>query len=139
MEIEQIVLLKDIWQPIGAAPKLASHNQETPLHLGFSCYVFNDSGEVLMTRRALEKKVWPGIWINSCCGHPAPDEPMNAAVERRLQYELGLKINNLQLALPKFRYHCEFYRILENECCPVFVARTHSQPKLNPTEVMDNV
>ncbi len=132
---EQIVLLDDNWQPIGVAPKLASHHRETPLHLAFSCHVFNEKGEVLVTQRALSKKVWPGIWTNSCCGHPAPGEAMEDAVTRRLQYELGLTVTDLRLILPKFRYRCEFQGIVENECCPVYVARATSAVAANPEEV----
>jgi len=139
METEQIVLLDENWQPIGTAPKLASHHGETPLHLAFSCYVFNDAGEVLITQRALTKKVWPGIWTNSCCGHPAPNELIEDAIDRRLDYELGMDVLDLQLALPRFRYRCELNGIVENECCPVYVAKVRSQPQPNPAEVEDFV
>lgn len=135
MESEQIVLLNDDWEPIGVAPKLASHNANTPLHLAFSCYVFNEAGEILVTQRALSKKVWPGMWTNSCCGHPAPGETMEAAIARRSDYELGLQITDLQLALPRFRYRCEYEGIVENECCPVYVARAQNDPIPNPAEV----
>ncbi len=135
MESERIVLLDDDWQPIGTAPKLASHNANTLLHLAFSCYVFNDAGQVLITQRALSKKVWPGIWTNSCCGHPAPDEPIEAAIARRLDYELDLTVTELTLVLPRFRYRCELNGIVENECCPVYVARAIGAPAPNPAEV----
>ena len=135
MESEQIVLLDDDWQPIGIAPKLASHNAQTPLHLAFSCYVFNEAGEVLVTQRALSKKVWPGIWTNSCCGHPSPGESMEAAVARRLDYELGMAVSNLEVVLPRFRYRCELGGIVENECCPVYIARSIAKPVPNPDEV----
>lgn len=139
METEQIVLLNEDWQPIGVAPKLASHHDNTPLHLAFSCYVFNDQGEVLVTQRSHSKKVWPGIWTNSCCGHPAPNESIEAAIDRRLQYELGMDVIDLQLALPRFRYRCEFNGIFENECCPVFIATALGEPQPNPDEVADYV
>lgn len=134
-ETEQIVLLDDDWQPIGTAPKLASHHANTPLHLAFSCYVFDDKGRVLVTQRAVSKKVWPGIWTNSCCGHPAPDEPIEQAVARRLQYELGMTATDLKLVLPRFRYRCELDGIVENECCPVYVATAASDVQPNTAEV----
>ena len=139
MKSEQIVLLNDDWQPIGVAPKLASHHASTPLHLAFSCYVFNGAGQLLITQRALSKKVWPGIWTNSCCGHPAPDEAIEAAVARRLDCELGLTVCGLTLALPRFRYRCELNGIVENECCPVYVAKVIGEPSRNPAEVENYV
>lgn len=135
METEQIVLLDENLQPIGAAPKLASHHADTPLHLAFSCYIFDDAGRVLVTRRAKHKKVWPGVWTNSCCGHPAPDEVMEDAIHRRVSQELGMTITDLALALPDFRYRCEFNGIVENEFCPVFIAKAASEPSPNPDEV----
>lgn len=137
-ETEQIVLLDDDARPIGAAPKLASHHQNTPLHLAFSVYIFNDKKQLLVTRRALHKKVWPGVWTNSCCGHPAPNEEIAAAIARRVQYELGMKVDNLRCVLPDYRYTTPpFEGIIENEVCPVYVATANSEPHPNPTEVDD--
>ena len=71
---ELVVLLHDEDRSIGAAPKSEVHHGSTPLHLAFSCYLFDDAGRVLLTRRALDKRAFPGIWTNSFGGHPAPDE-----------------------------------------------------------------
>lgn len=71
-ELEFIVLVDTDGRPIGATEKLVGHHAETSLHLAFSCYVFNDRDEFLVTQRAHGKKVWPGVWSNSVCGHPAP-------------------------------------------------------------------
>lgn len=139
METEQIVLLDKNLQPIGAAPKLASHHADTPLHLAFSCYIFDDIGKVLVTRRAEQKKVWPGVWTNSCCGHPGPGEPIVQAVRRRVSQELGMEISDLKPALPDFRYRCEFNGIVENEFCPVYVAKASSELSPNPDEVGEHV
>lgn len=135
MSPELIVLVNDQGQPIGAAPKLESHNENTPLHLAFSCYVFNQKGEFLLTQRAKSKKVFPGVWTNSCCGHPAPGETTEDAVNRRLKEELGLVPDTLQLAVPEFRYRAEMNGIVENEICPVYVAYVQKEPQLNPDEV----
>jgi isopentenyl-diphosphate delta-isomerase len=133
---ELIVLLDTNGNEIGTAPKLASHHAHTPLHRAFSCYVFNDEGKFLVTQRALSKKVWPGVWTNSVCGHPAPGETHEAAIRRRAQHELGMQVSDIQVVLPDYRYITPpFKGIIENEICPVFVARLAGGPKPNPEEI----
>jgi len=136
---EHIVLLDDNFKPIGTAEKLASHHANTPLHLAFSCYIFNEKGEFLLTQRANTKKVWPGVWTNSVCGHPAPDESFDDAIRRRSEFELGLdEVFNITPILPRYRYTTPpFNGIIENEFCPVFLARTTRDFTPNPEEVMD--
>lgn len=134
---ELIVLLDENLQPIGTAPKLAAHHADTPLHLAFSCYVFNEAGELLITQRAASKKVWPGVWSNSFCGHPMPNDSLEDAILRRGAFEIGLTdLTNLQKVLSDYRYRTPSYNgIVENEFCPVFIAKTASEPQLNPEEV----
>lgn len=139
MDTELIVLLDEAHQPIGSAPKLASHHANTPLHLAFSCYIFNDTGELLVTQRAHTKKVWPGVWTNSVCGHPAPDESLTDAIKRRAAYELGItELHDIKVMLEEYRYQTPpFNGIIENEFCPVYFAATDQQPHPNPEEVDD--
>ncbi len=134
---EQIVLLDESLNPIGAAPKLASHHAKTPLHLAFSCYVFDENGKLLITRRASSKKVWPDVWTNSFCGHPAPGESMEDAIHRRAKYELSIEaLRDLRCVLPDYRYKTPPYNgIIENEYCPVYIARLASTVEPNPEEV----
>lgn len=137
-EIEYVVLVDDEGREIGTAPKSSVHGTDTALHLAFSCHVIDSRGRVLVTRRALTKKTWPGVWTNSFCGHPLPAEPLLAAVERRARHELGLTLSDIELALPLFRYRAtDASGIVENEICPVYTARTDAQPVFDPDEVID--
>jgi len=136
MAEELVVLVDDQGRSIGTAAKLSVHNADTPLHLAFSCYVFNDRGELLVTQRAKSKKVWPGVWTNTVCGHPAPDEDTVDAIKRRLRDELGMTADDFELVLPDYRYKTPpFNGIIENEICPVYYARSNDQPEPNPDEV----
>ena len=132
---ELVVLLDDAGRSIGAAPKSEVHHGATPLHLAFSCYLFDDTGRVLLTRRALAKRAFPGIWTNSFCGHPGPDESIPGAVTRRAHEELGVDIAELRCVLPDFRYRAvDAGGVLENEICPVFTARAVGPVAVDPDE-----
>ena len=136
---EQVVLLDEDGRAAGTADKAQVHHAHTPLHLAFSCYLFDGSGRFLLTRRALRKKTFPGVWTNSCCGHPAPGEPMVEAVTRRVEQELGVRVQDLRLVLPRFRYRAVMDDgMVEHEMCPVFVATTKDAVRLDPVEVDDH-
>lgn len=133
---DQVVLLDERDQPIGTAPRATVHGTDTPRHLAFSCYLFDDHGRVLLTRRALTKVAWPGVWSNSCCGHPRPGEASEDAVRRRLALELGAVVTGLELVLPDFGYRAvDASGVVENEFCPVWLARISGPVQPDPDEV----
>jgi len=133
---ERVILVDEAGNATGSAPKATTHHARTPLHLAFSCYVFDPAGRLLMTQRAHHKPTFPGVWTNSFCGHPSPGEDLFGAVERRAGQELGLHLGALTLALPGFRYEATGANgVRENELCPVFTATSTSEVTPDPSEV----
>ncbi|MTH45247.1 isopentenyl-diphosphate Delta-isomerase [Intestinirhabdus alba] len=139
MSGEHVILLDDKNTPTGTLEKYAAHTRHTPLHLAFSCWLFNDRGQFLITRRSLAKKAWPGVWTNSVCGHPQQGESSAAAVVRRCRFELGVEIAGLTPVWADFRYRAvDPSGIVENEVCPVYAARMVGDLRPNAEEVMDS-
>ena len=134
-----VVLLDEEGRPAGTAPREAVHGADTPLHLAFSCWLFGPDGRMLLTRRALGKRSWPGVWTNSFCGHPRPGEDVTHAVRRYSQLELGIEVTGVRDLVPDFRYRAvDASGVVENEVCPVFTAHTGDAVVPNPDEVAEH-
>ena len=133
--MEQVVLVDDNNQEIGTADKATVHTANTPLHRGFSLFLFNSQKELLLTQRALTKKTFPGIWTNTVCGHPAPGETPVDAAKRRLREELGIIVQEVKEVAP-YRYRfADQNGIVENEICPVLMACSDQNPDPHIHEV----
>lgn len=133
---ELVVLVDDIDKPIGTAPKASVHTTDTPLHRAFSLFVFNSAGAILLTQRAKNKKTFPGVWTNTACGHPGPDETRIDAAKRRLVKELGItsEVEILEVAPYRYRF-ADAGGTVENEICPVFIAYFDGDPHPDTSEV----
>jgi isopentenyl-diphosphate delta-isomerase len=139
VEEDRVVLLDEQGRATGSAPREGIHGADTPLHLAFSCWLFDGDGRFLLTRRALTKRSWPGVWTNSFCGHPRPGEDLVAAIHRYGAYELGVSVTDLEPLLPEFSYRAvDASGVVENEHCPVYVARTRDTVRPRVDEVMEH-
>lgn len=134
MNEELVVLVDELDRVVGTTPKNDVHTMETPLHRAFSSFIFNANGELLLQQRSSKKKTWPLSWSNSCCGHPGVDETREDALIRRARDELGLELADIKMVAP-YRYRFEKDGVVENEICPIFIAKAKNEPVLNPDEV----
>ena len=135
--MEYVILVNKQNKILGTAPKLQAHNNNTKLHRGFSLFLFNKKGELLLQKRSFKKKTWPLVWSNSCCGHPALGQSNVDAAKRRLEYELGISAADIFEVISDFRYKVKLDSIVENEICPILVGISEQEPIMNKDEVND--
>ncbi|MDX3238335.1 isopentenyl-diphosphate Delta-isomerase [Streptomyces sp. ME03-5709C] len=83
-------LVDETGATIGTAEKLSAHLPPGRLHRAFSVFLFDGAGRLLLQRRAAGKYHSPGVWSNTCCGHPFPGEAPFVAAARRTGEELGV-------------------------------------------------
>ncbi|HTG55581.1 MAG TPA: NUDIX domain-containing protein, partial [Niabella sp.] len=70
---EQVVLVDKDDNRIGLMEKLEAHEKGL-LHRAFSVLLFNSQKELLLQQRAFDKYHCGGLWTNTCCSHPRPEE-----------------------------------------------------------------
>src|SRR5918999_5151993 len=85
---EEVVLVNRYDEVVGREEKIAAHAKGI-LHRAFSVFIVNSSNQLLMQRRTLTKYHSRGLWSNTCCGHPRPNETIEQASQRRLNEEMG--------------------------------------------------
>jgi len=87
--LSRVVLVDADDRPVGVEEKWNAHLLGR-LHRAFSVVVMRDDGSLLLQRRAGSKYHSGGLWSNTACGHPAPDEDVAEAARRRLGEEMGI-------------------------------------------------
>jgi len=133
MKEEQVILVDEHDRPLGLMGKLDAH-RKGELHRAISILVFNDRNEIMLQQRAFTKYHTPGLWSNTCCSHPRPDESTLAAANRRLMEEMGFGCR-LDKAI-EFIYRASFGNgLIEHEYDHVYIGYHNQDPVINPEEV----
>lgn len=133
MSEPQVILVNQEDKAIGVMGKLEAHEKGL-LHRAFSVFVLNDKQELLLQRRALHKYHSPGLWTNSCCSHPLPEESTADAAKRRMQEEIGFSAEVEHLFA--FTYKHEFENgLTEHEYDHVFLSNYNGEVAFNSAEV----
>ncbi len=136
MTIEaQVILVNEKDENVGIGEKIKIHRLGL-LHRAFSIFIFDSHGDLLLQRRALSKYHSPGLWSNTCCGHPQPGEQVMGAARRRLKDEMGLDCRLEEFA--SFIYRADVGdRLVEHELDHLLIGRSDLAPILNLKEAMD--
>jgi isopentenyl-diphosphate delta-isomerase len=132
---DQVILVDENDRRIGVAAKMEAHRTGA-LHRAFSVFVFNSAGDLLLQQRADGKYHSGGLWTNTCCSHPRPDESTAQAARRRLKEEMGIACELDEIF--SFIYHADLDDGLsEHEYDHVFVGTCDGDPTPDPREVRD--
>ncbi|MFJ2260290.1 isopentenyl-diphosphate Delta-isomerase [Streptomyces sp. NPDC087844] len=125
---------------IGTAEKLTAHQPPGQLHRAFSVFLFDERGRLLLQQRALGKYHSPGVWSNTCCGHPYPGEAPFAAAARRTFEELGVSPSLLaEAGTVRYNHPDPDSGLVEQEFNHLFVGMVQSAPRPDPEEVGSTV
>ncbi len=121
---------------IGTAEKLAAHQPPGQLHRAFSVFLFDERGRLLLQQRALGKYHSPGVWSNTCCGHPYPGEAPFAAAARRTFEELGVSPSLMpEAGTVRYNHPDPASGLVEQEFNHLFVGLVQAPPRPDPEEV----
>lgn len=134
--MESVVLVDRNDREVGLEEKLRAHRNGGRLHRGFSIFVFNSRGEIMLQQRADTKYHSKGLWSNTCCSHPFRGESVLDAAHRRLRKEMGFDCR-LKEAF-SFVYREKVGNgLTEYEFDHVLFGRYGKSPRPNPKEVRD--
>ncbi|MFJ8649937.1 isopentenyl-diphosphate Delta-isomerase [Streptomyces sp. NPDC093546] len=123
---------------IGTAEKLSAHQAPGRLHRAFSVFLFDSEGRMLLQRRALGKYHSPGVWSNTCCGHPYPGELPFVAATRRTGEELGLAPELLQEAgTVRYNHPDPASGLVEQEYNHLFTGLVSQRPRPDAGEIAE--
>ncbi len=133
MTKEYVILVDEQDNDIGVMEKMKAH-QDGLLHRAFSVFIFNDKEELLLQQRAISKYHSGGLWTNTCCSHPRPNETIKDAANRRLFEEMGMSCD-LRIKT-SFIYKTPFDNgLTEHELDYVLIGTTNENPLINRDEV----
>jgi len=131
--IEKVILVDKKDKEIGIMEKQEAHVKGL-LHRAFSVFIFNDKNELLLQRRAVNKYHSGGLWTNTCCSHPRPNEQTIIAAKRRLLEEMGMSCDLIKQF--DFIYKAKLdNNLYEHEFDHVFFGFTNDLPQINLNEV----
>jgi isopentenyl-diphosphate Delta-isomerase len=132
---DMLILVDERNRAVGVSGKLETH-QRGLLHRAFSIFLFDETGRILLQRRASVKYHSGGLWANTCCGHPRFGERTKPAAHRRLGEELGMKARLTYGFRARYRTPLD-HGLTENELVYVFGGRAEGPIRPDPQEVSE--
>lgn len=136
--MQEVELVDDSGGGVGRVSVEIAHRIPGMFHRAFSLFVVDEANRFLVQRRSFSKSRFPGLWANSCCGHPGQGEGAVACARRRVTEELGISVVNVrELGTCVYRVQDDFGNIAEHEYNHVLMGEMDKEcdSSLNAEEV----
>ncbi|WP_299667664.1 NUDIX domain-containing protein [uncultured Polaribacter sp.] len=121
---ELIDILTPEGKPTGKTAFKSEAHQNGWFHATVHIWLFTSDEKILLQKRALSKKVFPGLWDISVAGHIGAGEETLASAIREVSEEIGLNLKEKDLIKIGTRTHQVSHAngIQDNEFHHVFIA-----------------
>lgn len=121
---ELIDILTPEGKPTGKTALKSEAHKNGWFHATAHIWFFTSDKKILLQKRALTKKVFPGIWDISVAGHIGAGEAILEGAKREVLEEIGLKLEDKDLVKIGTRIHQVEHEngIKDNEHHHVFIA-----------------
>ena len=121
---ELIDILTPEGEPTGKRALKSEAHKNGWFHATVHIWLFTSDNKILLQKRALTKKVFPGIWDISVAGHVGAGEDILTSAKREVLEEIGLKLAVKDFIKIGTRIHKVIHKngIQDNEHHHVFIA-----------------
>lgn len=132
---EVLDIVNEADEPIATATRREVH-EEALLHRAVHVLLMDPEGRVLIQRRAMGKRTYPGLWTSSASGHVPAGQPLIEAARRETREELGIDPPALK---PVGTVRVDALEVGEREIVHAFVGRLEDTvaPEPDPDEVVE--
>ncbi len=137
---ELIDIITQDGKPTGKTALKSEAHKNGWFHATVHIWLFTKDKKILLQKRAITKKVFPGLWDISVAGHVGAGEAILTAAKREIFEEIGLHIEEKNLIKIGTRIHQVSHPngIRDNEHHHVFIAELKtpvSKLTMQPEEV----
>ena len=137
---ELIDIITSEGKPTGKTALKSEAHKNGWFHATVHIWLFTKDKKILLQKRAITKKVFPGLWDISVAGHVGAGEAILTAAKREIFEEIGLHIEEKNLIKIGTRIHQVSHPngIRDNEHHHVFIAELKtpvSKLTMQPEEV----
>ena len=130
-----VILVDQNDNEVGIEEKIKTHNLGL-LHRAFSIFVF-DGISLLLQQRNKSLYHSGGLWSNTCCSHPLPNEKTIDAGVRRLREEMGFVTELQDVGQITYKHYCSD-NMIEHELSHILIGYYNNQQIIvNELEVED--